>query len=104
MEKIDKQPKKLGFKDQFAQEQQKQNRILAEFDIDNYTSEADVTYSEEIRGVGIVKYQVLNYDENKKLNEDLTAKGITKADDRGLYIVAEMMHRADGKTTPEKLS
>lgn len=106
MEKASNPPvtaKKKSFKDQFSREQKEIEDALKAFDIDTCLTEANVTYTADIEGVGKVQYRILSYDENLALNNKLTSDGVTNLGERGLCVVAEMMHRADGKTTPEKL-
>jgi hypothetical protein len=51
-----------------------------------------------------VKYQLLSSLETRRLKNTLAAKGVEDLEDQGLAIIAEMMRKADGKTTTEKLN
>lgn len=92
---------KPGFIKAFEARETTINKVLETFDIDAFTAEVGVTKTVTVPGAGAVQYQLLSYDEHHALLDKLDVKiGLR---DRGLHVIAEMMFRADGKTSFEKL-
>jgi len=95
---------KLDFKEQFSRDQAKLKQAIKAFDIDDFTGETTVTRTKVVEGYEI-KYQLLSSLERRLLHKRVTeAKGVVDPVEEGVAIVAEMLHKADGKTTSEKLN
>jgi hypothetical protein len=96
-------PKKVTFKEQYVKDQKKTAAAIQAFDIDDFTGQTEKTYTVQVDEY-TVKYQLLSSLETRRLKNTLAAKGVEDLEDQGLAIIAEMMRKADGKTTTEKLN
>lgn len=95
--------KKVTFKEQYLKDQKKLAAAVEAFDIDDFSGKTGVTYTVQVDRY-TVKYQLLSSLETRALKRELTEQGVTDLEDQGLAIIARMMFKADGKTTPEKLN
>lgn len=105
MEKGTNQPEtkpKLDFKQQFEADQTLISEAAKAFNIDDFAGSTDELRTANIQGVGKVAYKKLSADENVKLAASLKKQDVTDPAEMGLYVIAAMMMKADGKTTPEK--
>lgn len=94
---------KKDFVKQFEKDQKQTEDAVKAFNIDEFTGETDKIYAATIPKVGVIKYKLLSYDELQELHKKLKEQGITDLQEQGLHVIAEMMHKVDEKTTPEKL-
>lgn len=95
--------KKVTFKEQYLKDQKKTADAIKAFDIDDFAGDTTKTYTVQVDQY-TVKYKLLSSLENRALNRELAAAGVTDLEEQGLAIIARMMFKADGKTTPEKLN
>ncbi len=103
MEQDESKPKKKTFKEQFEEDQQKTDQAIKAFNIDDFVTSPELMRKVQVPGVGEVIFKVLSYDEVQQVHSQCKKLGITDPQEQGFYIIAEMMFKADGTTTPEKL-
>ncbi len=103
MEQNETKPKKKTFKEQFEEDQQKTDQAIKAFNIDDFVTSPEVMRKVQVPGVGEIIFKVLSYDEVQQVHGQCKKLGITDPQEQGFHIIAEMMHKADGTTTPEKL-
>ena len=105
MEKGTNQPeteKKLDFKQQFEADQKEITEASKAFNIDDFAGSTDEIRTANIAGVGKVAYKKLSAHENVKLAAALKKQDVTDPAEMGLHVIAAMMFKADGATSPEK--
>jgi hypothetical protein len=87
----------------FEKDQEKTDKILKSFNIDDFTGATDEEKTEAIDGLGVVKFKLLSLAEIKAIVKRMEVENVKAVEDQGTYLIAEMMHKADGTTTFEKL-
>ncbi len=99
---MEQQPRKKTFTELYEEDQKKKAEAIKTFDIDDFAYKSDETLTILIDNVA-VRYKLLSGKETRLLAKKLSEKNITDPAEMGLHVIAEMMHKADSKTTPEKL-
>lgn len=88
---------KPAFVKAFEKDQEKTEKILQSFNIDDFVADADETKTVEVDGVGVVKYKRLTVEDSFKLQE---AKNVTE---QGIKIIYLMLGKADPNVTEDKI-
>lgn len=97
-----KQGDKPKFVEAFEKDQEKTEKILQSFNIDDFIGVTDELRSVEIEGLGIVHYKKLSVTELLTLYKKLRDEKIDDPAEQGMRIIAAMLQKANANVTVEK--